>query len=224
LKSNPIPLDFLTGVYYIALMFIVFEGVDASGKSTLIQALIKKLQEKNISHIVTREPGGTPVAEEIRNLLLKKGDNTPTPRCELLLYEASRAQHVEKVIEPALKEKKWVLCDRFIASSLAFQCGGRGVNEGEVDMLNAYAINGMEPELTVLLDISIEESELRKNSRSLETGIEKDRFEIEKIDFHERVRNHYLKQAQAQKENWLVLDGKQNTDAILTQLLERLSL
>lgn len=186
--------------------FIVFEGLDGSGKSTLIRALQKELHSKNQSFVVTREPGGTPLGEEIRNLLLKPGLTAPVSRAELLLYEAGRAQHVEHLIEPALQRGEWVLCDRFTASTLAFQCGGRGLDETQVQWLNQYATHGREPDLTVLLEVSVATAESRRSDRT-----EEDRFEMEKSEFHQRVHDHYHKQVSANPEKWFVLKGENQT-------------
>ncbi|MEO0337089.1 MAG: dTMP kinase, partial [Pseudomonadota bacterium] len=110
------------------MAFLVFEGLDGSGKSTLIKKLHQKLQDLKVPTVLTREPGGTELAEQIRELILKKEGEAPVAMAELLLYEASRAQHVEKLIRPSLQKDNWVICDRFFGSTLAFQCGGRGLD------------------------------------------------------------------------------------------------
>lgn len=191
---------------------LVFEGLDGSGKSTLIKALAQELERRGQSVLTTREPGGTPLGEEIRKWLLAVGPLAPTARAELLLYEAARAQHVDQVIGPALESGRWVLCDRYTSSSLAFQCGGRGLPEAQVESLNHFATAGRAAELTVLLEVSVTLSEARRAKR---TDI--DRFELEKADFHTRVRDHYLKQARAAPERWLVLEGEGQTPPELVQ-------
>lgn len=203
------------------MKFLVFEGLDGAGKSTLMRGLQAELQTRGISFCQTREPGGTPLAEDIRQCLLRTDGEAPIDRCEVLLYEASRAQHVEKVIRPALLRGDWVLCDRFYASTVAFQAGGRRISRAEINWLNAFAIAGCEPDLTVLLDISIEESEKRLVARAAQ-GDEKDRLEREQRDFHERVRQSFLQQAEEQHEKWLVLDATKPSQILLSQLIQRL--
>jgi len=201
-------------------MFIVFEGLDGSGKSTLIQGLSQVLEQQNISFHKTREPGGTLLGEEVRKLLLQVEGDSPVPRAELLLYEAIRAQHVEKLIKPKLAEKSWVLCDRYTASTFAFQAGGRGLTEEDINWLNAFATDQLEPDLWVLVDLPPQECQKRMAKRG-EQGQEKDRFEQEELSFHEKVRNNYKKQSTG-KSNWLVLDGLKKPDELITELVENL--
>ena len=198
--------------------FLAFEGLDGSGKSTLIKALAQELKNRSKDVLVTREPGGTPLGEEIRKLLLEAGPRAPTARAELLLYEAARAQHVDQLIIPALNQKKWVLCDRFTASTIAFQCGGRNLPESQVEPLNAFATDGLEPELTVLLDVSVRTSESRRSGRAVI-----DRFEMEQAEFHGRVREGYLSQVKSNPQKWLVLDAERaSPEALLATLLTAL--
>lgn len=204
------------------MAFLVFEGLDGSGKSTLIERLAATLKTRGLDLILTREPGGTPLAEDIRKILLRTDAEAPCARSELLLYEASRAQHVDRVIRPALKGGQWVVCDRFAASTVAFQCFARGLARNEVDWLNAYAIAGVEPDLYVLLDLTVEESRKRRTGRNQGQGTEDDRFEREKRDFHEAVRQGYLAQAKEEPGRWLVLDATQSPDALFMDLLKNL--
>lgn len=198
--------------------FVVFEGLDGSGKSTLIKGLADELTLRHKNVVLTREPGGTALGDEIRKLLLESGPCAPVPRAELLLYQAGRAQHVEQVIQPALKRGDWVICDRFTASSLAFQCGGRGIDEAEVEKLNHYATGGLKPDLSVLLQVSVATSEKRRSTR---TNI--DRFELEKSEFHQRVFEHYLKQVKASPSDWMVIDGEgRSPKVLLEELLKQL--
>jgi dTMP kinase len=201
---------------------IVFEGLDGSGKSSLISALEKELVKASKSVVKTREPGGTELGDLIRELILKTAGEAPTARTELLLYEASRAQHVDKVIKPNLHEKKWVLCDRFTASSIAFQAGGREISENWVEQLNLFATDGLSPDLTVLLNLSVAESRKRRKNRQLSLGMAEDRIESEADSFHEKVQKSFLAQAEAGKERWLVLDAAQPLDELLLVLLSRL--
>ncbi|MFM6928579.1 MAG: dTMP kinase [Bdellovibrio sp.] len=205
------------------MSFLAFEGLDGSGKSSLMIALEKELQKRSISFYRTREPGGTPLGDEIRNMILRKEGPAPTSRTELLLYEASRSQHVDQVIRPKLAEGQWVLCDRFAASSVAFQGGGRDISESEVVMLNNFATGGLMPDVTILLDLSVEESRKRRQGRGAQTGETEDRIESEADSFHEKVRQSFLKQAHAQPQSWLVLDAKETPDTLFTQLLAALT-
>jgi dTMP kinase len=201
---------------------IVFEGLDGSGKSSLMAALESELKSKSLPVYRTREPGGTPLGDEIRNLILRKEGSPPTPRTELLLYEASRAQHVDQVILPRLKKNEWVLCDRFSASSVAFQAGGREISEAWVERLNEFATDGLEAELTVLLDLSVEESRRRRNHRQSQSGESEDRIESETDTFHERVRKSFLEQASRNPKHWLVLDAGSSPAELLKQLMAHL--
>lgn len=198
------------------MKFIVFEGLDGAGKSTLMARLKTELEKTLVPVILTREPGGTALGEEVRQILLRTQGEAPVERAELLLYEAGRAQHVDQIIRPALDKNKWVLCDRFSASTVAFQVGGRGLSIEHVNYLNAYAENGITPHLYVLLDLSTAEAQKRMQGRDL------DRFEKEAQDFHERVRSSYLELAQKNPTQWLVLDARQTLDELFIQLKNHL--
>ncbi len=204
------------------MRFLVFEGLDGSGKSSLMAALEQELQRRQISCCRTREPGGTPLGDEIRNMILRKDGPAPLGRTELLLYEASRAQHVEEVIKPQLGQGHWVLCDRFTASSVAFQGGGREISEKDVISLNDFATGGLKPDLTVLLDLSVEESRKRRQGRGAKTGESEDRIESEADTFHEKVRQSFLRQAQQAPQGWLVLDARETPEVLFTQLMKAL--
>ena len=192
--------------------FLVFEGLDGSGKSTLMDRIETQLQKKNQKVVRTREPGGTTLGDEIRHLILRTTGEAPTPRTELLLYEASRSQHVDRVIRPAIERGDWILCDRFTASSIAFQAGGRSISEQDVENLNRFATSDLQPDLTLLLDLSVEESRRRQQHREQKTGLHADRMEREKNDFHERVRESFLQQAKKNPSSWLVLKAEQGAD------------
>lgn len=201
---------------------IVFEGLDGSGKSSLMSELEKDLKAKGLPVVRTREPGGTAIGDEIREMILRRDGPAPTARTELLLYEASRAQHVDLVIKPALKKGEWVLCDRFSASSIAFQAGGREISESWVERLNEFATDGLNAELTVLLDLSVTESRRRRNYRQSTGGDPDDRIESEADSFHERVRKSFLDQAGRDSEKWLVLDAAETPELLLKKLLSHL--
>lgn len=162
-------------------MFITFEGTEGCGKSTLIQNLAQELRDSGKHVVVTREPGGITVAENIRNIILHQ---TMDPMTELFLYEAARAEHYKKVIEPALKDKKWVLCDRFTDSTLAYQGAARGLDSKMITQLNNYATEGREPDLTLLLDLPVE--------IGLARAKDPNKFEAEGIAFQNKVRKAFL--------------------------------
>lgn len=203
-----------------SMAFLVFEGVDGAGKSSLIQKLIQELKNQSITVDLTREPGGTELGEELRQILLRTTGDTPVPRTELLLYEAIRAQHVEKRIRPKLDAGQWVISDRFTASSIAFQGGGRAITRIEIEWLNDFATHGLKPDLTVLLDLPVEESLKRIQKRIQETGVVEDRFEQEQKSFHQAVRDTYLSIAKENKSPWLVLDAAQTPEVLYSQLKE----
>lgn len=204
------------------MAFIVFEGLDGSGKTTLMKKLSGVLDQSSTPYIMTREPGGTDLGDELRDIILRKGGDTPCPRTELLLYEAVRAQHVEKRIKPALQNNQWVLCDRYTASSMAFQSGGRNINSSQVEWLNSFATDDLKPHLFVLLDLTVDESEKRRIGRQLETHTEADRLESEKKDFHERTRQGYLTESKKEPSRWLVLDASKTPDELFELLKTKL--
>lgn len=202
--------------------FLVFEGLDGSGKSSLMSTLEKELKSKGLATLRTREPGGTPLGDELREMILRTKGPAPTARTELLLYEASRAQHVDHIIRPALEKHMWVLCDRFTASSVAFQAGGREIPEEWVERLNEFATGGLQPELTILLDLTVEESRRRRHNREGATNQAADRIESETDSFHDRVRQGFLRQAKGNPKHWLVLDASKTPEMLLEELLKSL--
>ncbi len=188
---------------------IVFEGIDGAGKSTLMRRLEQEAQKKGKTTYMTREPGGTDLGDRIRHMLITKDQEAPTPMTELLLYEAGRRQHVDLVIKPRLVKNELILCDRFTDSSLAFQCGGRGLDRKLVDQLNNIATDSLKPDMVVLVDVSVEEGEKRMAGREL------DRFESEKSDFHKRVQDYYRGLSKEKgADHWLVLDGMKTPEEL----------
>lgn len=180
-------------------LFITFEGVEGSGKSTQIAYLARYLEKRGYKVLKTREPGGTKFGEKIRRILLYH--SLPiSVLSELFLIMAQRIEHVEKVIIPAIKEGKIVLCDRFIDATYAYQGYGRGIDISLIDQLHRMVFKDLRPDLTILIDCDIDLSLKRK-------GIRYDRFEIESREFHERVRDGYLKIAQSFPERIKILDG-----------------
>ncbi len=181
-------------------LFVTFEGGEGCGKSTQSKLLLKKLEQQNIPAVLTHEPGGTPLSDELRKTLKRKRISSVSPRAELFLFAASRAQLVAEVIRPSLEEGKVVICDRSSHSTLVYQGYGRGLDSTLVERVDNMATQGLKPDLTVFLDISPEQGLARK--RSL-----KDRFELEDLSFHRRVREGYLRVAAAEPDRWLVIDA-----------------
>ncbi|MDU5185616.1 dTMP kinase [Finegoldia magna] len=195
-------------------MFITFEGPDGSGKSTIIQKVYDYLIENNYDVIKTREPGGSPIAEKIRNLILDTENIKMGYRTEALLYAASRAQHVEETILPALNENKIVLCDRFLISSLAYQGVGRGLGIENVRNINDFAINGVFPDFVLFFNVDPITTLKRKSS--LDTA---DRLEKEGNNFHERVYNGYKEILNSEK-NIEIIDATQSVEDVFSQCIE----
>jgi dTMP kinase len=181
-------------------LFITFEGGEGCGKSTQSRLLLKKLEQQNVPVVLTHEPGGTALGNELRKALKRKRDSFVSPQAELFLLAASRAQLVAEVIRPTLEAGKVVLCDRFTHSTMVYQGYGRGLDFTAIKMVNNMATRYLNPDLIILLDISPEQGLARKQSL-------KDRFELEDLSFHQRVREGYLKMAAAEPDRWLVVDA-----------------
>ncbi len=196
-------------------LFIVFEGVEGSGKSTQARALRQRLASAGISVLSTHEPGGTPTGEQVRQWL--KGQHPITPLAELFLFSAARALLVEQVVRPALQAGQTVLCDRYIYSTLAYQGYGRGLDMEAIHQVNRLATCGLLPDLVVLLDLPPDAGLARKSSRAL------DRFEQEQQDFHRRVRQGYLELSRQEPGRWLVLDASRPREAVAAAIWERVS-
>jgi dTMP kinase len=192
-------------------MFITFEGGEGSGKSTAIRQIVTQLEKEGYQVVLTREPGGTPISEEIRNVILDKKNTDMDPRTEALLYAASRRQHIVEKILPALKEGKVVLCDRFLDSSLAYQGGARGLGIENVLNVNLFATEGLEPDLTVLFDISPEEGLARIAANS---GREVNRLDVEKLSFHEKVRAAFHTLAKQNPSRYVVIDASKDKQTV----------
>lgn len=194
--------------------FISIEGIEGAGKSTQIQFIKTYLERFNQTVVVTREPGGTPLAEEIRELLLKPREERMSDDTELLLMFAARAQHINQVILPALSEGKWVVCDRFVDATFAYQGAGRGIHEERIAALSEWTLAGLKTDLTLLFDLPVEVGQQRVNQRLLQ----KDRFEQEKTDFFEKIRHCYLERAAAEPERIQIIDAKKSITAIEQQV------
>ena len=181
-------------------LFITFEGGEGCGKSTQARLLLRKLEQQGIPTILTHEPGGTALGNEIRILLKRKHGSSISPQAELFLFAASRVQLVAQLIRPALQEGKVVICDRFTYSTIVYQGYGRGLDLATVSVVNTMATGNLNPDLTILLDMPSEQG-LERRRRS------KDRFELEDLSFHHRVREGYLKMATAEPDRWLLIDA-----------------
>lgn len=207
--------------------FITFEGVEGCGKTTQIRLLSEFMSRRGMHTVLTREPGGCPIADKIRTILLDAGNRALSPLAELMLYAAARAQHVTEVISPALEAGKIVLCDRFCDATLAYQSFGRGIDRAVIDTLNLYACQGVSPDLTVLVDcdprIGLERARRRIETTS---GPREERFELEELAFHQRVRAGYRQVAADQPDRFLVIDGTGSIEdifaAISSQVLPRI--
>ncbi|EGL55250.1 thymidylate kinase [Methylophaga aminisulfidivorans MP] len=194
--------------------FISVEGIEGAGKSTQIQFIKSYLENFNKSVIVTREPGGTPLGEEIRELLLRPRKDGMSDNTELLLMFAARAEHIKQVILPALAAGKWVVCDRFVDATFAYQGGGRGIHEQRISSLSDWTLDGLKTDLTLLFDLPVQIGQQRVNQRLLE----KDRFEQEKTDFFEKIRQCYLDRAVNEPERIQIIDASQSIDNIQQQV------
>ena len=181
-------------------LFITFEGGEGCGKSTQARLLLKKLEQQGIPTILTHEPGGTALGNEIRMLLKRKQGSSISPQAELFLFAASRVQLVAELVSPALQEGKVVICDRFTYSTIVYQGYGRGLDLATVGMVNTMATGNLRPDLTILLDMPSEQGLERRRSS-------KDRFELEDLSFHHRVREGYLKMAADEPDRWLLIDA-----------------
>jgi dTMP kinase len=207
-------------------LFITFEGVEGSGKTTQIRRLKRYLTQKGIPCKVTREPGGCPIGEKVRKILLDPDHREMVPLSELLLYEASRAQHVKEVIEPLLKRGVTVLCDRFSDATIAYQGFGRKLDLGLIQRFNRLSTQRIKPDITFLLDCPSDMGLKRAIQRNQTLKKEKEeRFEREKIQFHHRVRRGYLSIAKQEPHRVKVIDtrqGEEKTFEKIRQIIDKL--
>lgn len=202
--------------------FLVLEGTEGVGKSTNIEFIKTYLGSKGISLILTREPGGTPLAEEIRSLLLTPRDESVAETAELLLMFAARAQHLQEVIQPALDEGQWVLSDRFTDATYAYQGGGRMMDNNKIKQLEMLVQGEMRPDKIIILDLSVEEGLKRARQRA-----DLDRFEREEMAFFERVRAAYHERAKADPDRYSIVDASQalpEVQSCIQQVLDKLLL
>lgn len=205
-------------------LFITFEGIEGSGKSSQISNVFEHFTQKGLKVIRTREPGGTPVAEKIRDLLIHQQDEELSPRAELLLILAARAQHVDELIQKNMGKVDLILCDRFTDSTLAYQGGGRGMDIEILKTLNHQATDGLSPNITFLMDLNVADSQVRiENRRKRNQKTKKvDRFESETIEFHEQIRQVYLELARQEPERFVVLNAIEKPQVILQQIVDEI--
>jgi dTMP kinase len=197
--------------------FLTIEGIEGVGKSTQVARLSKDLNARGVAHVVTREPGGTPLAERIRDIVLKPCGEAVPPTAELLLMFAARAVHLANLVEPNLRAGRWVVCDRFIDATYAYQGGGRRLSTGHIRQLETMVQGARQPDLTVLLDAPVEQALERARQRN--AGAAQDRFETERAEFFERVRDAYLERAAADPGRIVVIDARQSVELVAARIL-----
>lgn len=185
-------------------MFVTIEGPEGSGKSSVTKEVVRRLEEEGFEVVLTREPGGTPIAEQIRNVILDKANTAMDPMTEAMLYAASRRQHLVEKVWPLSKEGKIIISDRFLDSSLAYQGGARGLGIDKILALNQYATEGYYPELTLLFDV---DPRIGLARIAANKGREVNRLDLEKIDFHDSVRKTFLDLAKRFPDRYVVLDA-----------------
>jgi dTMP kinase len=198
-------------------LFIAFEGGDGAGKSTQAARLSDALESRGLSVLRTREPGGTPIGEKLRSLVLDHGHGTIDPRTEALMFAAARAAHASQVIRPALADGPVVITDRYIDSSVAYQGAGRGLGAEGVLSLNEWATEGLHPDLTVLLDVDPSDGRQRRTAGDAT----EDRLESEPDDFHSAIRHAFLDLAAAAPSTYLVLPANADIETLASRILER---
>ena len=200
--------------------FLTVEGIEGVGKSTQVARLSQALSERGIAHVVTREPGGTPLAERIRDIVLNCRDEAVPPMAELLLMFAARAVHLSNHVEPNLRAGRWVVCDRFIDATYAYQGGGRHLSLDDIRRLETMVLGARRPDLTVLLDAPVPQALQRARQRN--AGAAADRFESERTEFFERVRAAYLARAAAEPMRIETVDAAQSVDEVAARIFRLL--
>lgn len=195
---------------------ISFEGPEGAGKSSILEAILPLLEEKEIPYITTREPGGVDIAEQIRQVILDPDHTSMDAKTELLLYIASRRQHLVERVLPALAAGKVVLMDRFIDSSVAYQGYGRGLSVEDIEWLNQFATDGLKPDLTLYFDLDVEEG-LARIARNQEREV--NRIDLEGLELHHKVRQGYLALAEKEPERIVKIDASQSFEAVLADVL-----
>lgn len=198
--------------------FVTVEGIEGVGKTTQVARLSQALTARGIEHVVTREPGGTELAETIREVVLSPKQEPLPPVAELLLMFAARAVHLANRIEPALQAGKWVVCDRFTDATYAYQGAGRGMNQEYIRFLESCVQGTRRPDLTLLLDVPVAVGLARSQKRDV--GKVRDRFELERAEFFERVREGYLSRARAEPSRMAIIDAAQGVDEVTASMLQ----
>lgn len=204
-------------------MFITFEGIEGCGKTTQVKRFAKRLKGLGISLITTLEPGGTRIGKDIRKILLDSRNRNLSPLTELFLYAADRAQHVEELIKPALDEGKWVICDRFFDATVAYQGIARGQDMELIGILNEEATQGIQPDITFLLDCPVHmglNRALERNEAQSQKG--QDRFEREALDFHRAVREGYLELARKNQDRFVIIDTTLPKDEVEEKIFQHI--
>lgn len=193
-------------------MFITFEGPEGSGKTSVANKICELLEQEGYKIVHTREPGGTKIAEQIREVILDKANTALDPRSEALLYAASRRQHLVEKVWPAIKEGKIVICDRYLDSSLAYQGGGRNLGVDNILNINLFATENTYPDLTLLFDIEPSKGleRIAKNKNR-----EVNRLDLEKLDFHNKVRDTFLELSKKYKDRYVVIDASKSFDEVV---------
>jgi dTMP kinase len=196
-------------------LFITIEGSDGAGKTTQINLLKAYFEKKGMDVVFTREPGGTRISEAIREIIIDKNNSEMVDKTEVLLYAASRAQHVEEFIRPALMEGKIVICDRYVDSSIVYQGMARGIGIEQVANINEFATSGLEPNLTIMLDLDAETGLLRKKNQK-----QLDRLESEKDSFHRKVSNGFRALAKGKEERIVSINASLDIEVIHRKIIE----
>jgi dTMP kinase len=194
--------------------FVTVEGIEGAGKSTQMDVIRQYLEERGIRVVMTREPGGTPLSEAVRTLLLDPDNRSMSPDTELLLVFAARAEHLHKVIRPALESGHWVLSDRFTDATFAYQGGGRGIEAARIATLEEWVQGALRPDLTLLLDVPVEAGMSRIAGRG-----QRDRFEREDREFFQRIRSSYLQRAAAEPQRFRRIDASVPVDQVSREAL-----
>ncbi len=199
-------------------LFITFEGVEGAGKTTNIEFIAEHIKKMGQDFVLTREPGGTKIGEAIREILLSKDLPEMHHDTELMLMFAARAEHVQRVILPALNKGQWVLCDRFTDASYAYQGGGRGIDTSRIASLENWVQGDLRPDVTFLFDLDADTGMSRVRSRG-----ETDRFEQQHINFFNKVRQHYLKMAEAEPQRYRIVNAQHDLETVQKQIMSMLS-
>ena len=205
-------------------MFITLEGIEGSGKTTQIKNIVEFLENKGYDCVVTREPGGTKIGEKIRSILLDPENRDMEPACELLLYFSDRVQHIKELINPALSEGKTIICDRFFDATLVYQGYARGLDLDLITGLHDMTVDGLKPDITILLDL-LPEIGLSRAWEQIDHGLRNEgetRFEKETLSFHEKVRAGYLELARLEPKRFRVIDASKSENQVKQQIINAL--